>query len=119
MKHKIHYATICLHISAVLYLLLGSLMIPLFGLLVFEEMGALGWIFGAFSFLFCLALVVGIEIVVYGLGRRKYWAWIAGLCIFATYAPSLFLPLGVLGLWGLLDKGSMAEFGITTQKASS
>jgi hypothetical protein len=64
-----------------------------------------------------LALITGIEIVAIGLNRRKFWAWIAGLCIFGMYVPSLFLPLGALGLWGLLDPGSRAEFGMGSVKA--
>jgi len=50
-------------------------------------------------FVMCLALIAGIEFVVYGLKKRKFWAWVAGICIFAVYAPSLFFPLGALGLW--------------------
>ena len=63
-------------------------------------------------FPFCLALAVGIEFVAAGLRRRRFWAWVAALCIFGIYLPSLFLPLGALGLWGLLDLGSRAEFGM-------
>jgi hypothetical protein len=62
--------------------------------------------------IFFLALIAGIELVVYGLHRRRFWAWVAGLCIFGVYVPSLFLPLGVLGLWALLDSGSRAEFAV-------
>jgi hypothetical protein len=62
--------------------------------------------------LFFLALAVGVEVVVYGLNRRRFWAWVAGLAIFGVYVPSGFLPLGVLGLWGLLQKASRAEFGV-------
>jgi catechol 2,3-dioxygenase-like lactoylglutathione lyase family enzyme len=61
---------------------------------------------------FSLALVAGIELVALGLRRRRFWAWVAGLCIFGVYAPSLFLPLGALGLWGLLDAGSRRAFGV-------
>lgn len=76
-------AIVCLHISAVLYILVGV-----------------------------LALAAGIEFVFVGLRRRKRWDWIAGLCVFGIYLPSLFLPLGAFGLWGLLDGGSRKEFGV-------
>jgi hypothetical protein len=109
MGHKIGLATTCLHISAVLYLVLGALMFPLF---THDDETGYGSVIAAGFFVFCLILVAGIELVVYGLHRRKFWAWVAGLCIFGLYAPSLFFPLGALGLWGLLDKGSRAEFGI-------
>ncbi len=109
MKHRIGMAIVCLHISAVLYLLVGLLMFPL--LLSNDEMEyrldiAVG------MFVFCLVLIAGIEVVVYGLHRRRFWAWVAGLCIFGIYASSIFFPLGALGLWGLLDEGSRAEFGV-------
>jgi hypothetical protein len=109
MRHKIGLATVCLHISAVLYLIVALLMFPLF-----TAVDDTGWglLFAIGMFILCLGLIAGIEFVVYGLHRRKFWAWVAGLCIFGLYAPSLFFPLGALGLWGLLDSGSRAEFGV-------
>jgi|SRR5713226_7521696 len=110
MRHKIGLAVACLHISAVLYLIVGILIFFLFtrdG----DETG-LGMVFAIGALLFCLALIAGIEFVVYGLCNRKFWAWVAGLCIFGVYVPSLFFPLGALGLWGLLDSGSRAAFGV-------
>jgi hypothetical protein len=93
----------------VLYLLVGLLMLVLFQSI--DESGR-GLTLGVGMFVFCLALIAFIELVAYGLGQRKFWAWVAGLCIFGMYAPSVFFPLGALGLWGLLDSGSRAEFGI-------
>ena len=107
MQHKIGLATVCLHISAVLYLIIGLLGFPLF-----MADDGVGLPFAIALLIFCLVLIAGIEIVVYGLHRRKFWAWVAGLCIFGVYVPSLFLPLGALGLWGLLDSGSRTEFGV-------
>lgn len=109
MQHRIGLATTCLHISAVLYLIVGVLMFPLF---MADDESGLGMVFAIVLFALCLALITGIEVVAYGLRRRKFWAWVAGLCIFGLYTPSLFLPLGALGLWGLLDRGSRAEFGM-------
>ena len=108
MQHRIGLAVVCLHISAALYVLLG-LAFPLF---LADDRSGVGLPIALGFFAFCVALAVGIELVVYGLGRRKLWAWIAGLCIFGMYVPSLFFPLGALGLWGLLDNGSRAAFGI-------
>lgn len=108
MGHKIRLAIVCLHISAGLYLLVG----PLLFLLLEGDDTKLRLAIGAGMFIFCLILVAGIELVVYGLLRRKFWAWVAGLCIFGLYLPSLFLPLGALGFWGLLDSGSRREFGV-------
>jgi hypothetical protein len=109
MRHKIGLTIVCLHISAVLYLLIGVLVLLLFS---GEGEAGVGLPFAIGMFIFCLALVAGIEFVVYGLHQRKFWAWAAGLCICGMYVPSLFLPLGALGLWGLLDSGSRAEFGV-------
>ncbi len=109
MQHRIGLAIWCLRISAVLYFGLGCLVLFLF--LSLDRIAH-----GLVLFVFCLALAVGIEIVNSGLRRRKFWAWVAGLCVFAVYVPSLFIPLGVLGLWGLLDAGSRAEFGIGSRQ---
>ena len=109
MKHKIGLAIACLHISAVLYLIAGVLMFAL--LMAHDEMG-LGPPFAIGLLVFSLALIAGIEFVVYGLHKRKFWAWVAGICLFGLYVPSLYLPLGALGLWSLLDRGSRVEFGV-------
>ena len=116
MRHRIGLAVVCLHISAVLYLLVGLLMFPLF---LADDHTGIGLPLAVGMFVFCLALIAGVEFVAFGLGRRKFWAWVAGLCIFGTYAPSLFFPLGVLGLWGLLDRGSRAEFGVGGPQTSA
>ena len=60
----------------------------------------------------CAALAVGVEVVAYGIHKRRFWGWVAGLAVFGLYATSLFFPLGALGLWGLLAPGSRIEFGI-------
>jgi hypothetical protein len=109
-------AIVCLHISAVLYLLIGLLMFPL--LMALDKSGEATPI-ALFLLLFCLAMVAGIEAVVYGLRLRKFWAWVTGIVIFGLYVPSLFLPLGAFGLWGLLDEGSRAEFGIGGGRSSA
>lgn len=109
MGHRIAMAIVCLHISAVLYILVGVLALWFF--LSTDDTGA-GMVFGVGTLILCLALAAGIEFVVVGLRRRKLWAWIAGLCVFGIYLPSLFLPLGAFGLWGLLDGGSRKEFGV-------
>jgi hypothetical protein len=110
MQHKIGLATVCLHVSALLYLIVGLLAFPLF--MADDHAADMGLFLAVALLIFCLVLIAGIEIVVYGLHRRKFWAWVAGLCIFGLYVPSLFLPLGALGLWGLLDSGSRTEFGV-------
>ena len=115
MRHRISLAINCLHVSAAIYMFVG------FGFLIYVlllEGGADLFVFGALMFVLNLLLVAGIEFVVKGLRRRRFWAWVAGLCIFGVYTCSIFLPLGVLGLWGLLDRGSRSEFGISVQEAA-
>jgi hypothetical protein len=77
------------------------------------------FLFTIFMQAFCLAIMIAVEIVVSGIRQRKFWAWIAGLCVFAIYVPSLFLPLGALGLWGLLDEGSRLEFSVGGNKPAA
>jgi hypothetical protein len=77
-----------------------------------DDAGLVALVVGLVMLVTCVALAIGIEVVAFGLRRRKFWAWVAGLCIFGLYLPSLFLPLGALGLWGLLAPGSRAAFGI-------
>jgi hypothetical protein len=96
--------------TAVLYLLLG-LLISWLLLALDTKMDEAMPIVLLLLFL-CLAMAAGIEVVAYGLRLRKFWAWVLGIVIFGLYLPSLFLPLGAFGLWGLLDEGSRAELGI-------
>ena len=111
--HRITMALICLHLSAVLYVLIGFGLFALVANLEDAERGDLATL--GFVAVFSFGMVVPIEVVAYGLVKRKYWAWVAGLVIFGTYATSCFLPLGGLGLWGLLDPGSREEFGVGNQ----
>jgi hypothetical protein len=104
-------AIVCLHISAVLYVLVGLAMAAMMAMVEGDDIAR--YAIGGTMFVFCLALAVGIEFVVSGLKRRKFWAWVAGLAIFAMYLPSAFLPLGAFGMWGLLDGGSQREFGMS------
>jgi hypothetical protein len=115
MQHRIGLAIWCLHIGAILVALL--LFVPVVSLSNYQTVH-LGVIAKLVMFLFCIALVGGIEIVNSGLRRRRFWAWVAALCIPAVYLPSILLPLGTLGLWGLLGKGSRAEFGIGLDRST-
>jgi hypothetical protein len=111
-------AVVCLHIIAVVYLLVG---VMAFWLLNFSADALAASRPGknpAFSvglLLFCLAMSAGSEFVVYGLRRRKFWAWVAGLCIFGLgmVMCGCVIPACALGLWGLLDSGSLREFGVS------
>jgi hypothetical protein len=73
---------------------------------------------GVCSGLIIVGFAVFIEIVARALNRRRFWAWVAGLCVSGLYIPSLFLPLGVMGLIGLLDPASRAAFGVGSKSTS-
>lgn len=60
----------------------------------------------------CFAIIVVIEVIASSLRRHSFKGWIAGLILFDVYAFSLFLPLGVVGLWALLSRGTREQFGI-------
>jgi type II secretory pathway pseudopilin PulG len=114
--NRLKLATVSLRIGAVFYALLGV------GVLVAavfvdppDTTPSDRWFFlGMLVFLglVSLGMAAASELIVWGLARRRMWAWVAGLCVFGLYVPSLFFPLGALGLWGLLDPGSRALFGM-------
>lgn len=113
--HRIGTALVCLHVSAGIYATLGIASPWLFAWISELDDGPgrrWGIVVGVAVLSLFAVLVAGIELVAHGLRRRRFWAWVAGLCIFGIYVPSLFLPLGVLGLWGLLDAGSQQAFGV-------
>ena len=60
--------------------------------------------------IFTLPFVIFLELLIAHLKRRKFWAWVAGIVVGGLYAPSLFLPLGVFILIGLLSEKSREEF---------
>ena len=95
LKHKILISIVCLQISAALYAVVG---LVLCAILVLNEDNEYRLPIAAGSGVFCLMLIAGIQLIVFGLSRRKFWAWVAGLCVLGAYVPSMFLPLG-LGSW--------------------
>lgn len=100
MPSRLRITIICFRISTILYVLLGAaaiIFIPEF-------------IFGIVMLVVSLAVAAGVEVVIYGLRKYKYWGWIAGLILCILYIPSLFFVLGGLGLWGLLDPESKSRF---------
>ena len=108
---RIRLATLALRISEGIYILLG-LCLPI-SMISFQDVREQYpiWI-GLCAGVFIVGFAVFIEIVVQALNRGKFWAWVAGLCLSGLYIPSLFLPLGVMGLIGLLDPVSQAAFGV-------
>lgn len=109
---KIKMVTIPFRISSVLYFLMG------FGMLIlaaagFSEKTEDAFLAGSllvFMALFCIAIGVFVEIVIYNFKKKKYWAWISALIISALYIPSLFIVLGIIPLIAILDKETKDEF---------
>ena len=102
-------AIVCLRISTIPYAALAALL----ALRLITVGESSDWTRLAICVIvFCVAMVVGIELLVAGLRGKEFWAWVVGLVLFGLYVPSPFLPLGALGLWGLLDEGTRANFRI-------
>jgi hypothetical protein len=55
-------------------------------------------------------LPVGFEVIIHGLKKLKFWAWVVALLICGIFLFSILAPLAGLGLWGLLDSESRAAF---------
>ncbi len=110
--NRIRYATTCLRISVILYVLVGlALSLVPFGWdpAVEPEYALRAGIIW-FSAVVSLAMAGLAEVVIRGLGMRRRWAWKIGVGLFVVYLPSAFLPLGIAGLYGLLSAGTRAEF---------
>ena len=111
---RTRYATIALHVSTVLYVVVALLL----ALIPFAwdpdttpEYGLRAGVLWGLA-LFTLALAVFVEVVVSGLKRRRRWALIAATVLFVLYLPSAFLPLGIAGLIGTLSPGTRARFPV-------
>lgn len=93
------------------YFLLGIVMVPLAPFMLETGEGdPFAMAFAAVMFLVCAGFGAFNLVVVWGLGSRAKWAWIAGLILGAMYAPSGCMPFGALILYGLLNADGKAEF---------
>lgn len=99
--------TVPIHISAVLYFLIGlaGLVIVFFPFvndnnvnLVFLR---ITW---GFMSLLCFGIIIFLEIVIKNIKKGKFWAWVAAICIAGLYIPSLFFLLGIIMLIGLMKQ---------------
>ena len=69
------------------------------------------------SWMLVAELVGVLELIAHGVAKRRFWGWVAAMCVFGSYIPSLFLPIAALGLWGLLVPGTRSAFGISVAPA--
>jgi hypothetical protein len=47
----------------------------------------------------------------------KYWAWVAGIIVSGMQVLSIFFPLGIMGLMGLLNSKTRQAFNAAADKA--
>ena len=111
MNSRVTMAIIAIRISTVIYYLLFIGFI-IAGFLIPPEEKEFPRYMAWFISIFTLPFIIFLELLIIHLKRRRYWAWIGGLIVGAMYAPSLFLPLGIMILVGLLSEQSRLEFGI-------
>lgn len=117
LRSRIFISLICLHIGAILYLLciffiqwiLSLIDDPAFNS---EPSDQIDRLFFIMMMVMCVGCAIAIEVVAYGLLKRKKWGWIGSVIVFGLFAPSLFMPIGAVGLWALLTNGIPAEFGM-------
>ncbi len=96
-------ALISLRIAAVLYFVLSAFLIGT-GLVIDNGASLL------FISLFSIGFGYFILRVRSGLIAGKYWAWVAGIIISGMQVFSLFFPLGIMGLMGLLNTKTRQAF---------
>jgi hypothetical protein len=114
MPKKLKYITIPLQISSFLIALSIIFLIVLLYLdeslgifLFWESRDGLDLVFRLlliFNEILSVGFIVVPIIVASALKKRKRWAWIASWCLMGLYLPSLFFPLGLPMLIGILDK---------------
>lgn len=104
------------HLGAAAYFLFALGMLVIVAIAASEasadEDAAIAAVMFAFFAAFCGGLGLVAEIITIGMHLRHKWAWFAGLAMFGLYLPSLFLPIGAMGMCGLLMNGSRREFGM-------
>jgi hypothetical protein len=126
MLPQLRKTIIVFHISAIIYFLLS---LASFGFLFFAP-----WIFPDENYMTALILTgifttllvftaficgAGLELVIWGLKRTRYWAWITGLIIAGLFIPSGFIVLGIIGLLGLVNKDVIATFEAARKSTTS
>jgi hypothetical protein len=103
-----------LHLSAVVYFLIGAGVLFYINVhlndILREVMFPYVGLWNCATVVFFLLLCSMSELVVWGLKRKKFWAWVTGVILFGTFLFSAFLPLGVMGLIGLLERKTRIYF---------
>ena len=103
--NRIKFAIISLQIGAVLTLLASLFLLSFVRV---TNSAFTGLVTGVGLLLVALSVLLAM-----GLKRRKRWAWNGSLALFLLYLAGGYLPLGIVGLWALLDIESRREFGVS------
>lgn len=102
-------ALLSLKIAQFLYFILAALLV----VLSFTMEG--GAALFAFS-LFVVAWGYFMLRIRRGLLEGKYWAWVAGIIVSGMQTLSIFFPLGIMGLMGLLNTNTRQAFNAAADK---
>lgn len=112
MPSKLKWVTIPLHFSAVAYIIIALLSVlpflSIFGMT--ESVAASDFEMAIFMVTLALfvvlsvVMVVFIELVVSHLKKGRFWAWIAAICLAGLYIPSLYFPMGIFMILGLINE---------------
>ena len=109
-KNRIPIAILCLHIAAILYVLISGYLF-FNSLKIYGLEGGQGVVFISIIYIIvCLGIAALNEVVARAIKKRRFWGWVAGIILFGLYIPSPFLPLGGFGLWALLTPNSRKVF---------
>ncbi len=111
MRRGIRLAGICLHINTVLNTLIAfTALAIIFYIPDIAENDPVGLTVMLVAMPSALLIAGGNELVAWGLRRGQIWSWYASLIIFVVLLVPPFLPLGIVGLWGLLHKDTRQAF---------
>lgn len=109
MKDKSFLAQIALHTSALVFLVAGIFYsFTTLNETAIKELSKESVLMLGVNF----TVIILIEVIAVGLFSKKKWAWTSSLVLFVIYTFSPFILLGVLGLVGLLLKGTREHYGI-------
>lgn len=106
---------ICLRIASVLYFLfaagfvIGSTLMPK-GQASVDELFVMTLTTTIIA-VTSLCIIAFNEVVLHYLRKGAFWSWVAGVIVFGLYIPSIFLPLGVIGLTGLMNPAVRKHVG--------
>lgn len=109
MPPKLRQFIISLRVSSGIYALIAigatllCCLLPLLDVDMGSEDGIVMIIMGIIMAIMSIGIVIFNEFIIHFIKKGAFWAWVAGLCMAGLYIPSIFLPLGIFMLLGLID----------------